>query len=200
MNWEGCRRKQSRSNLRHYPWIQVTIITYRVNVGASMILKCILNKWRRRLWNGFTEITIWHKGGLLWARLWSFEFCKIQGTSWPADQQLLSQGAVTYLLTELSPSWRAANCAATQELPSILWNPKVQYRVHRSPPLVLSWAISIQSTPSQPISLRSILILSTTYVLVFPVVSFLLAFPPISYMHSSSPPCVLCALHISKCR
>jgi hypothetical protein len=44
----------------------------------------------------------------------------------------------------------------------------------------LSWAISIQSNPSHPISLRS-------KVLVFPAVSFLLAFPPISYMHSSSP-------------
>jgi hypothetical protein len=40
---------------------------------------------------------------------------------------------LTYLLTELSPSWEAANCAATQELPSILWNPKVHHRVHKSP-------------------------------------------------------------------
>jgi hypothetical protein len=32
---------------------------------------------------------------------------------------------VTYLLTELSPSCGAANCATTQQLPSILWNPKV---------------------------------------------------------------------------
>jgi hypothetical protein len=36
-----------------------------------------------------------------------------------------------------------------------------------------------------------------TYVSVFPVVSFLLAFPPISYMHSSSTPFLLHALPIS---
>jgi hypothetical protein len=38
----------------------------------------------------------------------------------------------------------------------------------------------MQSIPSHPVSLRSILIFPPTYVLIFLVVSFLLAFPPIS--------------------
>jgi hypothetical protein len=51
--------------------------------------------------------------------------------------------------------------------------------------LSLSWARLIHSIPSHPISLRSILILSTHLRLDLPSVSFLLALPPISYMHSS---------------
>jgi hypothetical protein len=43
---------------------------------------------------------------------------------------------LTYLLTELSPSWKAANCAAIQEILRILRNPKFHHRVHKSPPLV----------------------------------------------------------------
>jgi hypothetical protein len=43
-----------------------------------------------------------------------------------------------YSLIELNPSLETANCAATQEIPSILCKPKFQYRAHKSPPPLLS--------------------------------------------------------------
>jgi hypothetical protein len=39
--------------------------------------------------------------------------------------------------------------------------PECSYHVHKRPPPALSWARKLQSTPSRPVSLRFILILST---------------------------------------
>jgi hypothetical protein len=46
---------------------------------------------------------------------------------------------LTYLLTysmQQSPSWEANRFAASQEIPRILLNPKVHYRIHKCPPPV----------------------------------------------------------------
>ena len=42
---------------------------------------------------------------------------------------------LTYSMVQ-SPSWEANWFAASQEIPRILWNPKVHYRNHKRPPPV----------------------------------------------------------------
>ena len=45
----------------------------------------------------------------------------------------------TYILTnsmEQSPSWEANRFSVNQEIPHILWNPKVHYRIYKCPPPV----------------------------------------------------------------
>ena len=71
---------------------------------------------------------------------------------------------LTYLLThsmEQSPSWEANQFSANQEIPCILWNPKVHYHIYKLPPPVpvLNQINPVHAPHSTP--WRSILILSS---------------------------------------
>jgi hypothetical protein len=117
----------------------------------------------------------------------------------PAARQCLSliyrSFCPTYLLTYgAEPFLRSCQlCSHSGTFPAILRNSKVHHRVHKSPPVIsiLSYIDPVRTIPfyfSQG---------PPTCVSVFLVVSFLLGFSPISYIHSSSLPFVLHALPIS---
>jgi hypothetical protein len=94
---------------------------------------------------------------------------------------------------DLRPSWGPASCTATQELPSILWNPQVHCSVQKSPPPVpiLSHINPIHTIPSY---LRSTLILSTHIRLGLPRGLFPFCFPNNFLYAFLSSPFVLHAL------
>jgi hypothetical protein len=96
---------------------------------------------------------------------------------------------------ERSPSREAESHSISQEISRLLWNPKVHYRVHNSPSLVLILRYS-QSAPFNPIFIRSIIILPYHLRLGLPSGLFPSGFPTkILYTFLISPIRATCHTH-----
>ena len=89
---------------------------------------------------------------------------------------LLNYLLLTYS-TEQSPSWEANSSSVIQEIPHILWNPKVHYRIHKCPPPVPILSQLHPVLTPHPSSWRSFLILSYPLRLVLPSYHFPSGFP-----------------------
>jgi hypothetical protein len=113
--------------------------------------------------------------------------------SLPGTRHALPRANIpSYAMTLLTPcsgrslSREAASSAVLKAFPGVLQNPKVQRPVHNSPlHRSLSRATSIQYILPNIITLKINL---PTYVLVFRVVPFFLAIPPILHIKFSCPP------------
>ena len=107
-----------------------TVIRFRVfsNAGNILIRWVTISFWTRSLHHGINSVA---------AR---FLIGETEGNNENSTWMISSRGVlITYLLTysmEQSPSWEANRFSANQEIPRILWNPKVHHRIHKCPPTV----------------------------------------------------------------
>jgi hypothetical protein len=102
---------------------------------------------------------------------------------------------LTYSM-EQNSSWKANQFAASQEIPHILWNSKVHYRIHKCPPPVSILAqLNPVHTPTSYILIHVNIILPSTPG--FPKWSLSLSFPHQKPVHVSPLPIrATCPTHL----
>jgi hypothetical protein len=105
---------------------------------------------------------------------------------------------LNYILHGGIPSWEANRFSASQEIPPILWNPKVHYRIYKYPPPVrILSQLDPVHTP-HPTSWRSILILYSHLRLGLPSGLFPSSLPTKTlYTHLPSLIRATCPAHLS---
>jgi hypothetical protein len=99
-----------------------------------------------------------------------------------------------YFLTyskEQNPSWETNQFAASQEIPRILWNPKVQCRIYKCPlpAPIFGQLVSVHTPSFHFLKIHPNIILPSTPG--SPKWSFFQVFPPKPYISLSSPHLIL---------
>ena len=111
----------------------------------------------------------------------------------------ISKRSLLYSM-QRSPSLEANRFSASQEIPCILWNPKVHYRIHKFPPSVPNLSQLDQVHTPHPTSLRSNLILYSHLRLGLPSGLFPSGFPTkIQYAPLPSTMRATCSTHLTFC-